>query len=61
MATRCNKCKREIGLFSRVFTCGWCGKKLCSKCIEEVDFGSGASKVLYELDERKNQIIPLLS
>ena len=53
MMTRCNKCKREIGIFSRKFTCGWCGKELCSKCIEEVDFGSRSNKDLYELDERK--------
>lgn len=53
MATRCNKCKKEIGIFSRVFTCSWCGIKLCSKCIEKVDFGSGSNKDLYELDERK--------
>lgn len=53
MTTICNKCKREIGIFSRKFTCGWCGNKFCSKCIEKVDFGSDLNKYLYELNGRK--------
>lgn len=36
MAT-CSKCKKDIGFFSRTYTCLYCGKTLCKKCITKLD------------------------
>lgn len=36
MAT-CFKCKKDIGFFSRTYTCIYCGKTLCKNCITKLE------------------------
>lgn len=47
MAT-CSKCKKDIGFFSRTYTCIYCGKTLCKNCITKLDASNDILRI-YEL------------
>lgn len=47
MAT-CSKCKKDIGFFSRTYTCLYCGKTLCKNCVTKLE-GSESVLSIYRL------------
>lgn len=44
MAT-CSKCKKDIGFFSRTYTCIYCGKTLCKNCITKLEASANELRI----------------
>lgn len=47
MRNKCSRCGKSLGLFTPSYTCSYCGRVLCSNCIQKVHYYSNSVKKWY--------------